>query len=458
LLVAALIPKTRNAENFDMSKISVLLLLTVASLSLAGCDARNKKVSARSTLTAEEAREICLSAPNDASPVGQAISEHQDRARRLPGKPDEWILVGNGWVRKARRSADPGFYVNVEACADAALHAAPDNIAALGLRSLALMNDHRFGEARDVAQTILAKDSHHVAALGTLSDALLELGHFEESADAAQKMVDVRPDMASYSRASYLRWLQGDRANAKLFIRYALDGRDGRDPEPAAWTMAQAGLLYWNEGDYDGADAVFAEALNWIPDYPAALVGRARVALSRNQPKSAVAFLETAYQASPLAETSWLLGDAEEMLGDSVAARNAFERAVQQGKRTDRLTLASYYATKNIAHDEALQLIEAERAVRGGVYVDDTYAWALYRAGRIDEARKASDHALRLGTLDARLLYHAGAIRLAAGDNGGRDLIRKALTLNPGFDLTGAKEAGTIVGLLDNDARKTASN
>src|SRR6185295_4711873 len=114
-------------------------------------------------------------------------------------------------------------------------------------------------------------------------------------ANAAQKLIDLRPDMSSYSRASYLRWLQGDRTNAKRFIRYALNGRDARDPEPTAWTLAQAGTLYWNEGDYEGADLVFTEALNWLPNYPAALVGRARVALSRNQPKSAVDFLEKAY-------------------------------------------------------------------------------------------------------------------------------------------------------------------
>jgi tetratricopeptide (TPR) repeat protein len=311
------------------------------------------------------------------------------------------------------------------------------------------MNDHRFADARDAAESILVKESNHTVALGTLSDALLELGQFEEAASAAQKMVDVRPDMASYSRASFMRWLQGDRTNAKLFIRYALNGRDARDPEPTAWTLAQAGAVYWNEGDYEGADSVFAEALRWLPNYPAALVGRARVALSRNQPRSAVALLEKAYQINPLVETAWLLGDAREMLGDTNGAQGAYERAIKEGNRGDRLTLALFYATKDRAPDEALRLIEAERAVRGGIYVDDTYAWALFRAGRIPEARKASDRALRLGTPDARLLYHAGAIQLAAGDNKGLKLVRKALALNPKFDWTGATEAAKLVGVND---------
>jgi Tfp pilus assembly protein PilF len=43
--------------------------------------------------------------------------------------------------------------------------------------------------------------------------------------------------------------------------------------------------------------------------------------------------------------------------------------------------------------------------------------------------------ALRLGTKDARLFYHAGMIARAGGnDNAARDYLRNALSLNPQFD------------------------
>ncbi len=417
----------------------------ILCLFIIGCHSRSSKSIDKVSLSPNEARAVCLASPNDGSPIGQAIREHQNRARRLSGKPDEWILVGKGWVRKARRSADPGFYVNVEACAQAALHTAPENLAALELHSLSLMNDHRFAEASHTAHLILAKDSKNRIALGTLSDAELEMGHFEDGADAAQKMMNLRPDMASYSRASYLRWLQGDRDTAKKFIRFALNGRDAQDAEPTAWTLVQAGMMFWNEGDYDGADAVFKEAENWVEDYPAALVGRARVALSRQRPQAAIPFLEQAYAAAPLVETAWLLGDAKEMSGDHEGALKSYDNVVAQGRRTDPLTLALFYATKNRDHDESLKLIETELKNRAGIYIEDAYAWSLYRAGRIAEARQASDRATRLGTLDARLLYHAGAIHLASGDPAGSDLVRKALSLNPRFDATGAVEAAKLV-------------
>ena len=50
--------------------------------------------------------------------------------------------------------------------------------------------------------------------------------------------------------------------------------------------------------------------------------------------------------------------------------------------------------------------------------------------------------ALRLGTQDARLFYHAGKIARAAGDRTiATDFLRRAITLNPHFDLRQAKIA-----------------
>jgi tetratricopeptide (TPR) repeat protein len=402
-------------------------------------------------LTADEARQVCLTEATGRSPVDQALDSDQARARRFPTKPEAWVAVGWEWVRKARFSGDPGFYVNVSSCADEALRVSPDNSAARELRGLVLMNGHKFEEARQEAEKIVARDPSNSVALGTLSDALLELGRFDDAVAAAQRAANVKPDSATYARASYFRWLTGDKDGAKQLIRSALSGRDRRDPEPAAWTFVEAAKIFWHEADYDGADAVLGEALRWVPSYPPARVARGRVALSPGAPDRAITFLERAYRAQPLPETAWLLADARAMTGDVAGAEGEEQRVVQAGRRGDRLTLASYYATKNREIDEALRLIEEERSGRGGVYVDDTYAWVLYRAGRIEEAREASDRALRLGTPDARILYHAGAIRIAAGMPEGRALIEKALSINPKFDLTGAKEARTLLAKTSTD-------
>jgi hypothetical protein len=65
------------------------------------------------------------------------------------------------------------------------------------------------------------------------------------------------------------------------------------------------------------------------------------------------------------------------------------------------------------------------------------------------EARKRSEEALRLGSRDPLLRYHAGAIAAALGDvKNARMNLDLALTTDPGFSATGAAEARRILAAL----------
>ena len=434
---------------------AALVLAAACVVALAGCARSETRArptdapppSMRSADTAVSARQLALAPSRAGAPVDALITALQGTAERTPDRVDPWIVLGRAWVRKARETSDPGFYVNADACASVALQIAPGSALALDLHALVLLNDHRFAEARDVAQRVVDQNAEDPMAYGNLSDALLELGLFDEAARAAQTMMDLKPNLPAYSRASYLRWLQGDARGAKESARLAIDaGRDTKDAEPRAWALVQAAMIFWHEGDHEGADAGFARALLAVPDYPPALVGRGRVALARGDGKAAADRLARAYEASPLVETAWLLGDARASAGDAKGAREAYDRVVRDGRLLDPRTLSLFASTRNESPEEALALAEAERAVRGDVATDDALAWALYRNGRFAEARAAIDHALRLGTRDARMLYHQGAIRIAMGERAaGRKLVQAALKLNPSFDVTGAAEASTLL-------------
>jgi tetratricopeptide (TPR) repeat protein len=379
--------------------------------------------------------------------VDVQIAAAQRMIKGFPEIRDHWIGLGRLWVRKAREAADPGFYLYAKACADVSFEIEPGNLPGENLAALVHLNDHKFYDALDVADRVLARYPEDLMALGTRSDALLELGRYEESVQAAQKMVDLKPNLPSYSRAAYLCWLSGDAKAAEDIAWKAIDsGRDLRDPEPIAWTIVQAAMMFWNEGAYAGANAGFEKALEASKDYPSALVGKGRyLLLVANDAKAAALVLEKAYRLSPLVETAWLLGDAREAAGDVAGAADAYAQVVKHGRLSDHRTLAQFYATKNRDVEEAVKLAEEELRVRGGPYTDDALAWALYRAGKLPEARAASDKALRLGTKDSALLYHGGAIRIAAGEvEAGQKMIRRALDHNPRFDLTGAAEAAKL--------------
>lgn len=423
--------------------------------------------------SASESRALCLAPVAGNTPMDIELRRLQAKVGQAPDRAELWAAVGREWVRKARWSSDPGFYFNVDGCANEALATKPGFIPAQELRSLVLMNDHLFEQARALAQNIRERAPDSVVAHGVLSDALLEMGRYPEAAQALQAQMQAHPGMAAYARAAHLNWLKGDSRSAKLFFRDALMERHAGDPESAAWVFVEAGMIYWHQGDYAGADAIFSEALRWLPGYPPARVGRGRAALAEGRVAAAIEHLEKAQNSDPQLDTAWLLGDAHALAGDGRRARLSYQDAERQGRRGDKLALAYFLASKNRGTGEALRLLAEERQHRGGracgadarsdrplacggIYVDDAYAWALYRAGRLQDARLASGRALRLGTQDARLLYHAGAIELAAGDRvRGRRLLAQALALNPAFDLNEAAQARTLLAL---SARSLARN
>jgi Tfp pilus assembly protein PilF len=84
------------------------------------------------------------------------------------------------------------------------------------------------------------------------------------------------------------------------------------------------------------------------------------------------------------------------------------------------------------------------------IYAADVLAWALYHNGRAGEARVYMEEALRLGTRDARLYYHAGMIALAQGEQAeAREYLARALAINPYFSPLEAARATVALATLD---------
>lgn len=365
--------------------------------------------------------------------------------------PDAFVLAGSDFVRQARAKSEPNLYRNAEACAARALELDPEHPGALRLQGLVLLNDHQFERARDLALRMLAKHSEDALTWGTLSDAQLELGDLSGAIDAAQRMLDIKPNLPGYGRAAHLRWLQGDVAGAKRLYELAIaSGTGQKDPEPRAWMIVQAAWLFWHEGDYRGADAGFDLALRSLPEYAPALEGKGRTALASGDYRAAARWLERAERAKPSVEVSAQLADAYALAGERERAAAAYARLPEAG-RHDARGLALYYATHGLSPEAALSLARSEYRARKDLYTRDVLALALYRNGQLAEADRLAREAIAAGTLDARLLYHAGLIRSAAardeaGQREGQSLMTRALHLNPGFDpiLSGERHASEL--------------
>lgn len=433
-----------------------LIACVLSGLALVACkgnDAPKSEVAPKAApLSAEETKianwkTLALADAHGDTQIDQRIMTLQFVVQKNPKKMDPWVKLGQAWVEKARVTADPGFYLQADACADIALTIEENSKQAIGLKSLVALNQHKFAEAKTLAEQVLQIDPRDPMAYGSLADAAFELGDLDLAAQSAQQMMQIKPNLPSYSRVALLAWYFGRTADAKRVSALAIDaGRDPKDPEPGCWQLVQTAMYFWHEGDYEGASAGADQALQLFHDYPPALVLKARISLAQNDPKHAQTLLATAHKKSPLVETAWLLADAAELAGDAEAAKQAREMAERDGKKTDNLTLSRFWSNRNEHAEEALELVKEELKTRGGVAAKDAYAWALYRTGRIAEAKAAILEARKFGTPDARLLYHEGAIRMAAGeDKEGRALVQKALSQNPMFDVHAVPEARALL-------------
>lgn len=393
------------------------------------------------------ARLLALQKPSGSSIVDKEIDVLQKAAEKNPDSMDAWILLGRAWARKARWTKDPGYWLNTDACAKVVLEREPKHRLARALVGMVLLEQHAFADAKDVADQLLLEDKDDLEALGLKSDAALEMGQFDEALTAAQKMMDLKPNLPSYARAAHLRWLQGDANAAKKIYRAAFDARDPRDPEPFAWLLAEAALIFWHEGDIEGADKGFDKALDTFTDEPSALLGKARVALAQGNAQRAAEHAQRAFARSPICEAAWILGDARSKAGDERGAEEAYKQLIDCGRKSDKRTLAAFFATKNRDVDEAVSLAKEEAKVRQDIHTRDVLAWALYRKGDFTAARKESDAATAHGTKEPILLYHAGAIRIAQGEKKeGEKLVREAIALNPHFEPTASVEAKKLLG------------
>lgn len=392
------------------------------------------------------------SAAVDYNPYAE-ILRLEERIATFPDDANSYAGLGLAYLQQVREDGDATHYQRAERAFQNALERQPAQInALLGMGMLALAR-HDFAGAIPWAEQALAVAPHRAEAVGLLVDAYVELGRYDEAMAAGQRMVDLRPGVASFSRASYLRELRGDSDGAIEAMEMALDVAVP-DTEGWRWTAVQLGHLYFNRGEWTQADVYYQAALKSHLAYPYALAGRGRVTAAAGDYTNAVRFYEEALERLPLPEFAIPLGDLYRLTGQMEKAdeRYGLVRVIQKLNQTAGISVDLELALFEADYGDpvtALQLARQAYAARPSIHAADVLAWALHRNGRSEEARPLSAESLRLGTQDALLHYHAGVIAQAAGDvEGARQHLQTALKLNPAFSLLFAADAQRRVSAL----------
>ncbi|MCI0535964.1 MAG: tetratricopeptide repeat protein [Verrucomicrobiales bacterium] len=145
--------------------------------------------------------------------LDEQIRQSQGAVRMLADPRPQLERLGWLYVAKARASHDPGFYRLAEHCALALQATGAKSSEALLLRGHVSQSLHRFKEAETIARELVAQRDLAFDH-GLLGDALADQGKLNEAIAAYQRMVDLRPDLQSYSRVAHARWLKGDLSGA----------------------------------------------------------------------------------------------------------------------------------------------------------------------------------------------------------------------------------------------------
>lgn len=356
-----------------------------------------------------------------ATAADRQIQIGEVRIKNFPASPDGYNLLAGAYMQKARETGDFRFNARAETTLNRSLEIAPDDRSALILRATLLLTYHRFREALEEAKRAQVPGRENVDLYGVMTDALVELGDYPAAVEAAQKMMDLRPDSTSYSRASYLRALHGDLEGAIEAMVVAVKAANPRNPESAAWYRVHLGLVLMNIGKRAEAEREFDIALETFPNYHPALAAKARARVAAGDFDGAIQFYLRAQASVPLPEVVIPLGDLYSKLGRVDEARQQYElvdfiERQASGNATYSRQLALFWADHDMKLDEALEIMRQERVARADIYTSDALAWCLFKKGELAEAKESIEQAMRLGTRDARILYHAGMIYDALND------------------------------------------
>jgi tetratricopeptide (TPR) repeat protein len=386
-------------------------------------------------------------APVTADALTTAIAHAQDRLRTLPKDWQTWAALASAYVEQARVSADPTYYPKAEGAARQSLSLQPDGNPYGHIALGALANArHEFALARTEALAALAVDGYSADAYGVLADAQTQLGDASAATDAVQHMLDLKPGLAAYARASYDLELRGRTDEAADLMRRALAA--AVDRHDIAFCRNQLGDLAWQRGDLAGARDEYRQGLAADPTSIALRRGLARVDAASGNRAAALAGYADVTNRSPsptyLIEYAALLrgaGKSDAATEELDLAQAAQDLFTANGGNDALGTAALAIARGRYA--DAVAAARTEWARRRHVDVADTLAWALHLTGQDAEALGYARRVAATGARDASYAYHLGAIEAALGDRNAAADLRKALDTNPYFP--GAPDARVLL-------------
>ena len=436
-------------KKIGLAKSAIIFFAAVAIISCG---------KSQATSVADSQPSNTATQPYEKLAVSDTIRFLEERVKR---DPDDFIAnnkLASEYLQRLRETGDITYLNLASRAANASLGTLPAEQNKGGLIALTqvVFSSHDFAAARDHAKRLVELEPNKGYPFQFLGDAMLELGQYEEAETAFRQMEKLgglqgQTRVAMEQRLARLALLHGDNKGATRHFSEALKIASSTVEPPketVAWCQWQLGETAFAGGDYKWAEKYYRDSLVTFPDYFRSLASLGRVRAAQGDMSGAISSYEKVVHILPDPNFVASLGDLYKIAGQAADADNQYVLVEQIGHLTAQSgtlynrQLALFFADHDIKPDEAYANAVKEYEIRRDIYGADAVAWTALKAGKITEAQNAIKEALKLGTKDAKLYYHAGMIAKAAGDpTQAVWLLKAALSINPAFDSLQAENA-----------------
>ncbi|MFT5777956.1 MAG: pentatricopeptide repeat protein [Crocinitomicaceae bacterium] len=312
-------------------------------------------------------------------------------------------------------------------------------------KSTVELSQHHFSAALKTAEKALAINSLNAGIYGVLVDAHVEIGNYDEAVKMCDQMLQIRPDLRSYSRTSYLREIFGDVKGSKKAMMDAINA-GAPYSEYKCWTLTTLGNIYEAEGQLDSAQVCYEYSKQERENYPFGIAGTARVLAKKGETETAIALYEEAINILPeigfnieLAKLKRSIGQTEEVAKMVSDIEKMFKEDIESGHNMS-LEYANFLCTFKKDYETALTYGKEELKLRpSNIDVNKLLAFVYYRLGDKKKAESHVNVALSTEKKDADLWCLKGLIQ------SDRDLVKKSFNHNPHQSHFLAEEAKAFI-------------
>src|SRR5260221_4712054 len=175
-------------------------------------------------------------------------------------------------------------------------------------------------------------------------------------------MINLRPDLQSYTRVANIRWLKGDLQGATEVMQMAVTAGSPREADPTDWAYTRLGIYELQADNIEDAAKSAGIALQFAENYAAALLLRGRILLAQGKAVEAIESLQPATILTSLPEYQWTLADALREAGKKQAAGDAEGHLISNSAAKNHRTIATHFVVRGQRIQQTPALLEDEPA------------------------------------------------------------------------------------------------